>query len=320
MTSYSIIVPYAPPRPELILPYASLTERTAAHRLWQGQALGCEPHQAFTYAAARGHRIPVGIGVTLMPLRHPFDAAMQAQQLAVTTGEPVVAGYAPGAAALQRALLGEAYASPLGAAREYLNVLRDLLDGKPVDHSGRYVQCHAAVPSLPRPPVEVGMGVLRPGAARLAGEVADVAITWLTPASYLRDVIVPAMEAGASEAGRRRPRLAATVPVALDAPHRTAGESAHAGAGVHMQMPHYVDMLARAGIDLDTSDAGARGDALVGGGGFLFGGPEKVFEGLAEYRDAGVDEIILSVSGVLVTEGQRAAVAELEEILAAVHT
>ncbi|MDN3297457.1 LLM class flavin-dependent oxidoreductase [Streptomyces ficellus] len=144
------MAPYAPPRPDLILPYASLVQRTGAHRLWQGQALSCDPHQTFSYAAARGYRIPVGLGVALMPFRHPFDAAIQAHQLSVAMDQPVVARYGVGAVELQRSLLGRPYASQLGMAREYLTVMRSLLDGERVDHTGDHLTCHAVLRARPR--------------------------------------------------------------------------------------------------------------------------------------------------------------------------
>ncbi|MET9340893.1 LLM class flavin-dependent oxidoreductase [Nonomuraea sp. NPDC003804] len=55
---------------------------------------------------------------------------------------------------------------------------------------------------------------LGPAMARVAGEPADVAITWLVPAAHLRDLIVPALREGAEAAGRPIPRLVSLVPVA----------------------------------------------------------------------------------------------------------
>ncbi|MER6841096.1 LLM class flavin-dependent oxidoreductase [Streptomyces platensis] len=71
---------------------------------------------------------------------------------------------------------------------------------------GDYVTCHTGLAAFPTPKVDIGLGVLRPGMARLAGHIADVAITWLTPAAYLRDTVIPALRAGAESAGRPVPR------------------------------------------------------------------------------------------------------------------
>ncbi|WNO71813.1 LLM class flavin-dependent oxidoreductase [Streptomyces sp. AM8-1-1] len=77
-------------------------------------------------------------------------------------------------------------ASPrVTAAREYLGIVRGLLDGETVQAEGEYFSCHGGLSPSPAPPVELGLGVLRPGMARVAGAVAGCAITWLTPASYL---------------------------------------------------------------------------------------------------------------------------------------
>lgn len=200
MTSYSVLLPFLPRRPEQILPYAGLVHWSNASRLWQGQSVMIEPHQGFVAAAGAGFRVPTGLGVTLMPLRHPYEAALQARSLAMATGQPVIAGFGPGGRQLQQSLLGEAYRSPLTAAREYLSIVRGLLAGETVDTRGEYFSCRAEMPRYPVPGVEIGLGVLRPGMAKLAGEVADVAVTWLTPAHYLRDTVLPAMREGAANA------------------------------------------------------------------------------------------------------------------------
>ncbi len=303
MTTFSALLPFTPVRPEHVLPFAKLVRGTELRRLWQGQSLVVEPHQAFAYAAGAGVPVPAGFGVTLTPLRHPFEAALQASSVAVTTGRSVVAGFGPGAASFQQALGGE---HPIAALAEYLTVVRDLLAGKQVDVDGQYVRCHAELPLPARPPVEVGVGVLRSATARLAGTVADAAITWLTPASYLRDVVVPAVHKAAAGAGRDAPRVVAIVPVALARPERDPVALAGASNAAHLAQPHYQAMLARAGID---AEAGPQ--ALLDGGAFLYGEPEQLRSAFAAYATAGVDEIVLNVTGVAAGVSPRAALAEL---------
>ncbi|MGW2789087.1 LLM class flavin-dependent oxidoreductase [Streptomyces sp. NPDC001251] len=317
MTAYSVLIPFLPRRPEQVLPYAALVHWTEARRLWQGQALMIEPHQGFVYAAGAGFRVPVGLGVTLMPLRHPYEAALQARSLAMTTGQPVIAGFGPGGRQLQQSLRGTPYASPLTAAREYLTAVRGLLDGDAVDIKGDYVTCEAALSAFPAPPVEVGLGVLRPGMARLAGEVADRAITWLTPAAYLRDTVVPALREGAAAAGRPVPRLTAMVPLALSRSDRPAAELALASNAAHLQGPHYIDMLRRSGVDVADGDPLAKAGALVEGDAFLSGDMDELAAKLAAYEAAGVDEIVLNVTGVCNAYGPQAAMEELKKLLGA---
>lgn len=313
--SYSVLLPFVPRRPAQVLPYAGLVSWTRAERLWQGQSMLIEPFQGFASAAGTGFRVPTGIGVTLMPLRHPFDAAQSVQSLALTTGESVLAGFGPGARSFQQSLLGAPYASPLTASREYLQIVRGLLSGEPVEVDGEYFTCHGALPRMPTAPIELGLGVLRPGMAQLAGEVADAAITWLTPARYLADTIRPALDKGAETAGCRPPKLVAMVPLALRAEGRDPHAMVLAGSQVHMQGPHYIDMLARAGIDIagmDRVDAALR---MVEGGAFLYGDLDELQDKLNAYFAAGVDEVIFNTVGLFAVHGHDAVMSDLKTLL-----
>jgi alkanesulfonate monooxygenase SsuD/methylene tetrahydromethanopterin reductase-like flavin-dependent oxidoreductase (luciferase family) len=315
---FSVLLPFATTKAEQVLPYASLVEWTGVHRLWQGQSMTVEPHQAFSYLAGSGTRIPLGLGVTLMPLRHPFEAAVQATSLARTTGQPLTVGYGPGGRALQEMLRGEPYRSPLTAAREYVGIVKELVAGRAVDVQGDYFTCRGALPPGPAPRVEIALGVLREKMARLAGEVADAAITWLTPASHLRETLLPAMHAGA-EGRPHAPRLVAIVPMALARPGRTAAEMALASNASHLRGAHYVEMLRQAGIDVAADQApieGAR--ALVDGGAFLSGDVDELLGRFKEFEDAGVDELVLNLTGVFNTFGPAKALAELKILLDAV--
>ncbi|WP_431682766.1 LLM class flavin-dependent oxidoreductase [Kitasatospora sp. KL5] len=317
MPSFSILVPFVPRRPEQLATYAALVHWTRAARLWQGQSLTVEAHQGFAHAAGTGFGVPTGLGVSLMPLRHPYEAAVQARSLALSTGHPVLAGFGPGSPSLQRAMRGEPYASPLTAAEEYLTVVRGLLQGRQLDFSGEYYHCAGALPPSPAPEVQVGLGVLRPGMARLAGRVADAAITWLTPASYLRETVLPALREGADAAGRPLPGVVAMVPMALPLPDQDVEAVAVAGNGVHMQAPHYADMLRRAGIDVGSGDPLANARALIEGGAFLAGEVDELVEQIKAFWNSGVDEVVINVTGVAKVCGAQAAMRQIKTIVTA---
>ncbi|MBB4934087.1 alkanesulfonate monooxygenase SsuD/methylene tetrahydromethanopterin reductase-like flavin-dependent oxidoreductase (luciferase family) [Lipingzhangella halophila] len=318
MPTVSVLIPRVPRRPEQVLPYAALVEWTHACRLWQGQALLVEPHQAFAYAAGAGFRVPVGLGVTLMGLRHPYEAASQIRSLAMITGHPVVAGFGPGSRDFQRTLRSEPYASPLTAAREYLTAVRQGIDGRIGDVEGDYVTFRGQLAPTPAPDVSLGLGVLRPGMARLAGEIADVAITWLTPAPYLDEVIRPALREGAEKAGRPTPRLVSIVPMAVAAVDRDPAELAHVSNAQHVAGPHYRDMLQRAGSGISAQDTPhVAAKRLVECGAFLSGTPDELVGAIAGFGDAGVDEVVVNVTGVHKALGHKAAMDDLKAILRA---
>ncbi|WP_151775744.1 LLM class flavin-dependent oxidoreductase [Streptomyces abyssomicinicus] len=322
MTDYSVLIPCVPRRLEQALPFAGLVQWTGAARLWQGQSMLLEPHQTFTGMAGAGFRVPTGFGVTLMPLRHPYEAAMQARSVAMTTGEPVIAGFGPGGQAFQANLMGAPYAKPLQAAREYVTAVRKLLDGEVVEAKGPNFPFLGQLAPASAPRVDVGLGVLRPGMARLAGEVADVVITWLTPPGYLRDVLIPAVAEGAARAGRTTlPRVVAMVPTGLEKEGREGAEPerlALVGNAGHMQAPHYLDMLSRAGVDTGSGQLADVARGVVETGAFAGGDLAQAVKGLRAYEEAGVDEIVLNTTAVNKLFGSRESLADLSSILQAV--
>ncbi|MGW0392509.1 LLM class flavin-dependent oxidoreductase [Streptomyces sp. NPDC003042] len=312
--SVSVLLPIVPTRAEQAAPFAAFVQWRGARALWQGQVLLNEQHQILAQLSGTGLRVPFGIGVSLMPLRHPVQAAIEARTLAAASGHPVTAGFGPGARAFQEMVLGEPYKSPLTACREYLNIVRGLLDGDEVDQRGTYFSYTGSIPRSPAPPVEVGLGVLRPGMARIAGESADVAITWLTPPSYVRDVIVPALREGAEAAGRPVPRVVSIVPMAAAADGRDTPAVLGTGSSGHFSAPHYRDMLTHAGVQVDGEDPTATAKSLLAAGGALTGDPAELAAGIAAYHAAGADEVVLNNAGVGMLEGPRAVLRDLEAL------
>ncbi|HET9654974.1 MAG TPA: LLM class flavin-dependent oxidoreductase [Kineosporiaceae bacterium] len=298
------------------MPFANLVRWTAAERLWQGQGMVLDSHHLISWLAGIGIRVPAGFGVSLMPFRSPYNAALEARSVALASGHPVVACFGPGSALIQEGVLGARYRSPLRASREYVQIVRGLLDGGLVELAGEYYQVSANLIGSPSPPVTVGLGVLRPGMAEVAGEVADVAVTWLGSAGYLGDVLVPAVRSADRRIGGQV-SVTAIVPVALAGPDRDVARLAAAACGSHIQLPHYQETLSLAGITLHGDE---RADALslVDGGVFLYGTVDEIHARLKEFRDAGVDEIVLNATGVGQALGPRAALGDLQAILDAV--
>lgn len=316
MLDLSILIPFVPRRAEQVLPYAGLVNWTSAARLWQGQSLVIEPYQGFVSAAGAGFRVPVGVGVALMPLRHPYGAAIEARSMALSTGHSVIAGFGPASPEFQTAMLGAPYESPLTLSREYIQAVRGLLDGELVRMDGRYIKVHAQLPPAVAPRVDVGLGVLRPGMARLAGEVADVVITWLTPPSYIGEVLLPAVREGMARAGRTTPpRIVSLVPVGITRDEILPEDLSLASNAAHLQAPHYLDMLRLAGIRVEAGDTRGLARGVVEAGAFVAGDLDTVVKRFHEYEQAGVDEIVLNLTGVHKVSGAKVAVQDLKAIL-----
>lgn len=311
----SVQMPYMPIRPEQAVPFAALVLQTEAHRLWMGEARYLEQHQVFAFLAGLGIRIPAGFAVDVMALRHPFSAAIETSSVAAMTGQEVATAIGPGATVFQWNMLGAPYGSQLGAVEEYVRIMRPLISGHTVDQSGEYFSFHGELPPRsPHVPVpELGLGVLRPRMAELAGSLADFAVTYLAPKSYVEEQIVPALARGASAAGRQQPRVVTLVPCTVT---RAGRDPVELACSPHVQLPHYVSMLAKAGLDVDLAQPRANAKAAIGARAHLAGEVDEIVDGLVDFGLV-ADEVVVSVSGVCQALGPRAALEDLQEILAA---
>lgn len=316
MTS-SLMFPVAPDGHRMLVEFARFAKAQGARRLWTGTSLAVDTYSALAAAATAVPHLPLGTAVALTPLQHPYRAAVEARGIAALSGEAFVAGYGPGSVDLQAGTMAAAYRSPLRATEEYVRIVRTLLDGEPVAHQSEYFTAMGRLLPMAAPPVEIGVGVLRAGMARTAGRVADVAVTWLTPHWYLRDVLSPALAEGAAGAGRKSPRLVAVVHVAVARPARNLRRTVLAAVGPHLSAAHYTDMLRRAGVEVDRRDPVKGAETLLDAKVFVTGTPAEIAEELRRYRAAGVDEVVLNVGGVYATEGEAAALRDLRDVAGA---
>lgn len=292
-----------------VVPFAEAARR-GGHRLWFGQSNIVDSQATMAALIGRGYTIPYGSGVLLHPLWHPHGLGVQASSIARLSGHTYVVGIGPGGSEFQQKALGRVLERPAGDtarfAEELLSVVPPPLRSHP--HSGQ--------PTDPRlGSVEVGFGVLREGMARASGRSAQWAITWLTPADYLRGVLVPQAAGAAARAGRPAPRFASVVHVAVRRPGRDADRMAYRAVGAHLTAPHYVDMLRRAGIEVDPADPVDGARRIVRSGVYLYGSPAEIVDELERLGDAGADEAVINVFGVSQEHGIGAALEDLDEIL-----
>jgi len=279
-------------------------------RLWLGQSFMIDSHDALSALAGRGIRPATGLAVAVAPLRTPFDAALRARSVAALTGRSMSVAYGIGTMSAAQSLLGHPLERPGSYIRDYVGDVRRLL-ADPADVTERIPM---PLYPLDTPRVEVGCGVLRTRMARLAGQVADFAVTWLVPREHLASSILPAMERGAAETGRPRPRLVSVLQCAVARPDRVPPRLAAIACGSHLQQPHYRAMLAEAGLSLEGHPARDLRAALQAGL-FAYGDPDAIAEVVDEHLRAGVDEVVLNTGAVGIEHGAAAAVADLADVL-----
>src|SRR5262249_36714155 len=113
----------------------------------------------------------------------------------------------------------------------------------------------------PPPGIPVLASALGRVALELCGEVTDGAITWVCPASYVQDVGLPALRAGAAKAGREAPPLVMHVPVSVHEDLAAVREAMRQRFAMYVGLRHYIAMFEAAGFP--EVREGAWSDAML---------------------------------------------------------
>ncbi len=255
-----------------------------------------------TLMAAAGVRTSeILLGTCIVPTwgRHPVAAAQQTQVAAQLSGNRFRFGIGPSHVAAMQRTFGADYRTPVTALREYLTIVKTLLETGAVEFEGAVYRANAALPA-PVPGVPVMASALRPRSYETCGELADGAISWVSPGVYLRDVALPAMRRGAERAGRAVPPLIAHAPVCVHDDPEEVRAAARAQLANYPRAPFYQAMFAEAGFP-EAGETEGWSDAMIEAV-VLSGGEEQVRERVAGMFELGASEIIVSI----VTAGQDA--------------
>ena len=283
------LFPYQADDPRQLLSAARVAEDAGIRRLWLTHSLGLDAQLLIAATAARRPELEFGTAVSLMPTRHPLQAAVDARTLAVLTGGRFSLGLGVSEPAIVRRTLGQPWAPGPAFAREYLTVVRSLVHSGAVEHEGALLRVDARLPALSAPP-PIALGALGPKMARVAGELADGCICWLTTPERIADVIVPAVQAGAAAAGREVPDVIAIVAAALTDDAADATRVAEHAFGRHLTRPHYQRVLAEQHLSGDGAGRSAQArDALL-----AWGDADAIGERLRSYLDAGAARVCVA--------------------------
>src|SRR3954451_3653839 len=214
-----------------------------------------DPVTAFAAAGVTTERIMLGTAVTPTYPRHPITLAAQA----IAIDDLAPGRLRLGVGTSHKPIIEGAYGLPMGKPlahlREYVTILRTLLWEGAVDVSGDYFTVKTALPAgVPAPRIPVPISALRPNAFRLAGEIADGAISWVTPIDYLTQTALPQLQAGAEAMGRQRPPLIAHVPVSVSTDRAAARSAFRSQFPIYPKLPFYAAMFAAAGYPV-TAEA-----------------------------------------------------------------
>jgi alkanesulfonate monooxygenase SsuD/methylene tetrahydromethanopterin reductase-like flavin-dependent oxidoreductase (luciferase family) len=215
--------------------------------------------ELFAAAAVVTERILMGTAITRTYPRHPIGTAQQAAVVADLAPCRFRLGLGP-SGRNSESIYGIPYVRPLAHLRAYVRVVKSLLQEGAVDLDEAGVVAHFRL-LTPPPGIPVLASALGRVAFELCGEVTDGAITWVCPASYVRDVALPAVQAGAAKAGREAPPVIMHVPVSVHEDLAAVREAMRQRFAMYVGLPHYLAMFEAAGFP--EVREGAWSDAML---------------------------------------------------------
>lgn len=241
-------------------------------------------------------RAAVGTGVVPVYSRGPAQLAMAAATAADASQGRFVLGLGAGHRFTAERWFGGTWHDPRSRMRETVDVVRRLLAGERVDHSGSFT-LHGFQLGGNHPKVPIHLAALTPSSLRLAGEVADgVILNWLPPSGVERASLI-AREA-AADAGRSiRVLTYVRCAVVEEAEYEhTVRMALREQTYSYASLPAYANSLRQAGFgdELDALGSGHEKplDTLVDAT-CAWGSPEKVAEKLGEFQRAGLDGVVI---------------------------
>jgi len=244
---------------------------------------------AIMAAAIAGRAVPgVHIGTAVTPTfpRHPHALAQQAMTAWDATGGRFTLGIGLSHQIVIETMFGLSFDKPAKHMREYLSVLLPLLREGSVSFNGELYRVNAplerADDSSSGP--EVLLAAMAPVMLRLAGEVADGTILWMTGPKTIASHVAPKLNQAASNAGRPTPKIVAALPIAVTNDPEAVRQEANKTFEIYGNLPSY-----RAMLDAE----GASGPADVA----IVGDEETVAAGVKGMADAGVTEFNASCYG-----------------------
>jgi F420-dependent oxidoreductase-like protein len=225
---------------------------------WFGQLMGVDAMTIIALAGPRTSRIEIGAGVMPTYGRHPYVMAQQALTVQAATGNRFVLGVGLSHQIVIETMWGLSYEHPARHMQEYLSVLLPLVREGRAAFKGEVFSVNAGVhvPGATPPPVLVA--ALAPRMLKIAGELADGTVTWMTGLKTVESHVVPTISGAAKAAGRPAPRVAVGLPICVHDDVAAARAAANTVFRMYGALPSYRRML-------DKEGAGGPGDVAIVG-------------------------------------------------------
>jgi alkanesulfonate monooxygenase SsuD/methylene tetrahydromethanopterin reductase-like flavin-dependent oxidoreductase (luciferase family) len=189
---------------DLAVDFAVRAEQASFRNVWLSEIIFGDAFVPAAAIAARTERIGIATGIVGLWARSPVTTAMTAANMHRLSNGRFTLGVGLQSRTYVANWHGMTYERPLRAVREYLTLMRSLVDGEPTTLDGEIFRVRGfqlmMQPAETRLPIYLaGIG---PKMAQLAGELADGILGYFYSEEYLRDVVMPNVRIGAERAGR----------------------------------------------------------------------------------------------------------------------
>jgi F420-dependent oxidoreductase-like protein len=242
-----------------LIKVAQDAEAKGYDNVWMANIFGLDAISTLSLLGHATTKLGLGTAVTPTYPRHPTAIAQQALTTAAASDNRFSLGIGLSHKVVIEDMLGFSYDKPARHMREYLTVLGPLLKGESVSFAGEHFKINNVkldVPGASNVPILVA--ALGPVMLKLAGELADGTVTWMTGPNTLADHIIPGIGKGAAAVGKPSPTIAAGFPIVLTNNADEAKAMIDRVLSIYGMLPSYRAMLDKEGA------AGPSDVAIVG--------------------------------------------------------
>jgi F420-dependent oxidoreductase-like protein len=299
-------------------------EQLGFSSVWAAEAYGSDAATVLAYVAARTERIGLGSAVFQIPGRTPALTAMTAATLDALSGGRFRLGLGVSGPQVSEGWHGVRFDKPLGRTREYIEIVRSILDRKPLRHEGEHWTL--PLPDGPGRPLRLTVHPVRehipiylaavgPKNLELAGEVADGWLAVFFSPERSADSLAH-LQVGLDRAARTEFDIVPTVPVVIGDDIERCADLVRPGAALYVggmgsrEHNFYNAAAVRMGFGDAAAEVQARYLARDYAGAAaalprelvdetsLLGPVERVADRMVRYAEAGVTTLGVSLADV----------------------
>lgn len=266
-------------------------EERGFHTAWLPQIMGVDAMTVAALAGARTERIRLGTSVVPTWPRHPVVMAQQALTVSQVSDGRFNLGIGTSHVPVIEGMYGIDFEKPIRHVKEYVTIVKSLTSTGAASFEGEQYTVQGGL-EIPDERLPVMLSVLSEQMTRTAARIADGAITWLAPPSYIGSTIVPLVKEAAEAEGREPPPVVAEVPATAAEDADAVRKTVRRLFGIYPMLPFYNTMMQKAGLPgAEAALSEGWSDDLIDEV-IPYGGEAALRDRAEAYLEAGADEVV----------------------------